>query len=152
MLVHVGISLLEFAPMHFLLRPLRYVFYRILEFKRRQPGTVPVLVAAYLTVLLVMMNAAVLVMLVNGYRGMPLLPTSPGRPPPSFAVLVLACLLGGYWVVNRMWVADRGYEKLQSEFSTIDRSLITRRNVLFWLYIVVSVLAPFILIIVWHPH
>jgi hypothetical protein len=135
--------------MHRLLKPLRYVFYRILEWKLRdRREATPVLVAALATVLLLFLNVITATMLVNGFRGRLLLPNFPGGRIGLSGVLLIAFYLG-YNMMRLAWVENGRYDQLEREFQSTDTRIGTFRTALFWSYLVLSVLVPFLLSIFW---
>ena len=135
-----------------LLNPLKYVFYRILAWKLRDPReSTPVLVAALATVLLLLFNAVTATMLVNGFREQALLPDFPGGRFGLSAVVLLFFVIG-YNLMKSAWVENGRYHQLEREFQAIDQRTDRVRNALFWTYLVVSILLPFLLSIFWHPR
>lgn len=132
--------------------PLKYVFYRILAWKLRDPREPnPTLVAVLATVVLLFFNAGAGTMLINGFRGQPLLPDFPGGRIGLSVVVLLAFALG-YNVMTSAWVDKGRFHQLEREFQSVDPWTAKVRNLLFWIYVVVSVLLPFGLSIFWHPR
>lgn len=132
-----------------LLRPLRYVFFRILSWKLRDPReSTPVLVASLSTIVLLFFNLMVVTMLVNGFTGHPLLPPLRGGPGALSALLVF-CFIVGHAAIRTAWIENARYALLRSEFHPGDSRIERRRTVLFWSYIALSVALPFLLSIFW---
>ncbi len=133
-----------------LLRPLRYVFFRILSWKLRDPReSTPVVVASLSTIILLFFNLMAFTMLVNGFTGHPLLPPLRGGRGAQSALLAFCCIVG-YSAMRTAWVQNGGYFLLQREFHPGDSRLERRRTVLFWSYIALSVALPFLLSICWR--
>lgn len=132
-----------------LLRPLSYVFYRILAWKLRDPReSTPILIACLSTILLLFLNLLVVTMLVNGFRGHQLLPPFPGGRVGLSTALLLSFAVG-YSAMRAGWVENGRYSQLDKEFQSSDARVERRRTALFWTYITLSIALPFILSIFW---
>ncbi len=132
--------------MHTLLKPIRYVFYRILQFKLRdRQEPTPILVAALCTFLLLFFNAMGLMMTINIVLGRH--PILPAVPWPALAAVVLAASIVGYQIMKSAWVERDGYSNLVREFESNRQNRV--RAALFWAYIVVSVGLPVFISVLW---
>jgi hypothetical protein len=133
-----------------LLKPLKYVFYRILAWKLRDKReSLPVLVAAGATVLLLFFNLIAAVMILNRLRGHDLLPDPPGGID-GLAVFLLFSLAVGYLAMRYAWLDKSGFVELRREFRSGGPRTDALRSALFWTYIVASGALPFILSICWR--
>src|SRR5208282_1006157 len=132
--------------MLFVTKPWRYVFFRTMKWKLRNPrDATPGLTAAFVTALLLYANLTTLIMIRNGLLGQsPLIPRL-HRTPQLYAIG--ACLaLGFAWLTNRAWVADGRFNKLIAEFEPLEIKRRLSRNLLYWGYIVLSVISPFLIV------
>jgi hypothetical protein len=136
--------------MHWLLKPIRYVFYRILAWKLRDSReSTPVLVAGLATTLLIVLNCTLVMMCAYGLRGGgPLLPT--GHFGPLHYLVAAAVFFASSSLMNSVWVANEKFAKVQHEFAggTQRRQLV--RTVLFWACVVASPVLPLVFAILWH--
>jgi hypothetical protein len=132
-------------------KPWRYVFFRTLTWKLRASpdDPTPVLTAAFVTVLLLWANLVTSTMLFNVYLGRrPLLPKMHRTPELYFIAAAVA--LGFAWLVNRAWVANGRFDRLIAEFKPLEIQHRPIRNLLYWGYIVLSVISPFLVIAIWR--
>ncbi len=123
------------------LKPIRYVFYRILTWKLRDAReSTPVFVAELLTSMLLLINGLFVFMAVNAFHGRALLPLF--KRSSMYAPVTLffgaSCLL-----MNWLWVENGRWQSIQTEFQKQNRL----PHILFWCYLVVSVAAPIALAI-----
>ena len=132
-----------------LLKPIRYVFYRILASKLRDSTeSTPVLVAGTATSVLLGFNVLLIYMLVNCvWHGKPF-------PKGYNSNLVYALIVLSFLALNRMmtlaWVDNGKFDDLQREFAGGDPHRKFVRSFLFWTYVVFSGAAPMVLAILWH--
>jgi hypothetical protein len=92
--------------MHLILKPLRYVFYRILTWKIRDPReSTPVLVAGIATSVLLAFNCMLVAMVANALRGRPLLPHDKLSNGDYVAVGLAPIAMTG--LMNVAWFANR---------------------------------------------
>lgn len=139
------------ATLVMLLTPLRYVFYRILAWKlREQRESLPVLVAVGITVILLFYNLLAIVMIVNRLRGKSLIPDLPGGRIGLGISLVLSLAIA-YLAMRSAWVENRGRVELEKFLARGTRGDPVR-SLLFWTYIVVTMVAPFLLSILWRSE
>jgi hypothetical protein len=132
-----------------ILKPIRYVFYRILAWKlsdRRE--STPLLVAGFATSLLLAFNGMLAFMVVNQLSGRPLL-SKLHREPVEYVITALLFLTAA-GVMNFVWVANGSFVKLQEEFRPSTPTRETVRTVLFWSHILLSVVTPLVYAILWH--
>jgi hypothetical protein len=130
------------------LKPRRYVFYRILKSKLRDPReTTPVLVACIATSLLLFLNLMLAVMVINVWRGVDLLP----KMQRSYSEYVLVALMLGVAVLlmYTAWVDDGKLAILSKEFSRDPADHNSKLDLLFWGYIVFSAI---VFAIFWHSR
>jgi len=133
-----------------MLKPIRYVYYRILLWKLsdRRENT-PVLVAGLATSLLLTLNVMLTFMFINELSGRPPLPPLRfGLVAYLAGAIAFAAAAGA---MNVAWVANGGFDKLQQEFRAAAPARESVRTVLFWSYIVLSVAAPLVFAILWRP-
>jgi hypothetical protein len=132
-----------------LLKPLRYVFFRVLVWKLRNPREpTPILVASLVTFLLLFFNVVGLTMIINIVMGRrPVLPAFPGGRP-AMAVVFLGCAMLAYHTMSSAWAQGSGYANLVKEFEPDPRQD-RIRAALFWGYVVVSVALPPLLGVLW---
>jgi hypothetical protein len=131
------------------LKPLRYVFYRILTSKLRDPSeTTPVLVACIATSLLLFFNLMLADMIINAWRGVHLLATRSG-----FAYVLVAVMLAvAVRLMYAAWVDDGKLAILSEEFSRDPAERNFTLDLLFWGYIVFSPISPIVFAILWHSR
>ena len=135
--------------MSLLLKPIRYVFYRILASKLKDSmESTPVLVACTSTSVLLEFNVLLIFMLGNCvWHGKPF-------PQGYNSNLVSALIVLSFLALNRMmtlaWVDNGKFDNLQREFAGGDPHRKFVRNILFWTYVVFSAAAPLVLAILWH--
>jgi hypothetical protein len=131
------------------LKPLRYVFFRVLMSKLRDPSEpLPILVASTVTLVLLLFNVMGLTMIINivmGHRD--LLPAFPGGRP-AMAVVFVGCALLAYHTMRSAWAQGTGYANLVKEFAP-DPHQDGIRTALFWSYVVVSGALPVLLAVFW---
>ena len=126
------------------LKPVRYVFYRILSWKMHDSReTAPVLVAAIATTLLLLLNAMLIFMTINAALDREILPAAKRS---SLFGPVAIILIASYFAMNSAWVANGRWNRLEAEFKASGRMLRT----LFWCYIVLSIGAPFVFAVIWR--
>jgi hypothetical protein len=131
-----------------ILKPIRYVFYRILMWKLHdRTEQMPVLATAGVTTLLLFSNAILALMTFNDLSGRPPLPEVHRGLVEYVTGAILALAVAG--VMNSAWVADGKFDQLQREFRVTTRTRENVRTVLFWGYIVFSAVTPFIYAILW---
>jgi len=135
--------------MRVLLRPMRYVFYRLLTWKLRdQRDSSPVLFASFATAILLSFNAMGVVIIVNIVRGYrPVLPDFPGGRE-ALALAAVAIGLLAYAAMSAAWVQDGKFSRLVEEFKP-DPYRDRVRNILFWGYFVISIGLPVVLAVVY---
>ena len=132
-----------------ILKPLRYVFYRILSWKLRDPReTTPVLVAGMATALLLFFNFLFAFMVANILMGHRVLPTQ--RLGNVEYVALGALFLMVVSMFNSAWVADGKFAELEKEFANGTPAQETVRTVLLWVYVISSAAMPVALAILWH--
>ena len=132
-----------------ILKPIRYVFYRILAWKLRDRSeNTPVLVAAIATSLLLFVNGLLALMVINDLSGRPLLPELHRGLVEYVTAAILLLTAAG--VMNSVWVAKGNFERLQQEFRVTTRRREDVRTILFWSYIVLSPMTPLVYAILWH--
>jgi hypothetical protein len=135
--------------MRLLLKPTRYVFYRLLTWKLRDlRDPSPVVFASFATFLLLFFNAigmAIIVNIILGHR--PVLGNFPGGRG-ALAVVVLGGGLLAYAAMSAAWVQDGKFSRLVEEFRP-DPRRDPVRNVLFWGYFVISIVLPIVLAVVY---
>jgi len=137
--------------MNLILKPLRYVFYRILTWKMRDPReTTPVLVAGIGTSVLLFFNCMLAVMVVNALRGRPLLPQ--GRIGNGVYLAVALALIVTTGLMNAAWIDKGNFARLSKEFSSQQTEHRRVRTLLFWAYVVLSGATPIVLAIAWHAR
>jgi hypothetical protein len=122
---------------HTILKPLRYVFFRVLTSKLRDPyDPTPVLTASLVTILLLFGNAVGLTMIVNATMHRTLLPPFPGGHVALGGTILVTAVLG-HRAMSAAWVEGTGLANLAREFAP-DPALERRRTVLFWSYVILS--------------
>ena len=127
--------------MQTLLTPIRYVFYRLLVYKLRDPGeTTPVFVASLATTTLLLFNVMSATMVVNHVAGRrDLLPSLNNW---TSYVVVAAIEMLGYLLIRSSWVDNGNYGRLTTEFRSRGPSGDAMRTVLFWSYLCLTVALP----------
>jgi hypothetical protein len=133
-------------------RPLRYVFFRILEWKLHdtQENT-PLLVASLGTFVLLCSNAILVTMLVNGFMGRPLIPRVSMERNVSYVLLAAAAIIFTR-LTSKAWVENGRYQQLLREFAKTTDHHERVRTVLFWSYVLSSIVVPIALSIFWPRH
>jgi hypothetical protein len=133
------------------LKPLRYVSYRILTWKLRDPSeTTPILVACIATSVLLFFNLMLAVMVINVWRGIDLLPKM-HRSNLEY-VLVAAMLAVAVRLMYAAWIDEGKLAILSKEFSRDPAERDSTLDLLFWGYIVFSVMSPLVFAILWHSR
>ena len=131
-----------------LFTPIRYVFYRLLMYKLRDPQeNMPVLVACLVTTLLLLINGMSAWMIVNFGR-QPLLPPVDRL---TFYAIGMPVELLAYLLMRAAWVDNGNLDRLSAEFQPQGRVSEQLRAVLFWSYLCLTVALPIGLAIM-HPH
>jgi hypothetical protein len=132
-----------------ILKPIRYVFYRILVWKLRDVREdTPVLVAGLGTSLLLFLNGILAFMVINDLSGRALLPELHRGLVEYLTAAILFLTAAG--VMGSAWFVNRNFDPLQQEFGVTTPTREHVRTVLFWSYIVLSAVAPLVYAILWH--
>jgi hypothetical protein len=135
--------------MHRTLKPIRYVFYRILMWKLSDAReSTPIFVACMATSLLLFCNVLAAFMVANVLGGRDVLPKQRLGNVAYGVVAIL--LLVSSWLMNSAWVADGRFAKLEKEFMSGTERRERVRIVLFWAYVILSLALPIALAIAWH--
>ena len=149
-LKHAVLCCLLIRAMYILLKPIRYLFYRLLTYKLRDAReTTPVLVACLATTGLLLFNLMSATMVVSYLAGRQDLLPALGRWTLYAAIAVAAWL--GYVAMRAAWVDNGNYARLVSEFQTRSQVRETLRAALFWSYLLLTIALPISLAIV-LPH
>ena len=132
-----------------ILKPLRYVFFRVLAWKLRSPREpTPVLAASLVTCVLLFLNVLGLTMAINIVLGRhPVLPSFPGGRA-ALGALFLGCALVAHNAMSAAWAEGEGYAQLLKEFER-DPRRDRIRTALFWIYVVAPIGLPLLLAILW---
>ena len=133
---------------HLLVRPIRYVYYRILVWKLHDPTeSMPFLAAGSLVVMLLAVNSLLIVeivVIVYGF-GFPVIE----RDLRNYVFLGVVGL-AAVGLMHSAWASGGRFAELEKEFGSATRRREIARSVLFWGYITLSAVAPLALAIVWH--
>jgi hypothetical protein len=130
-------------------KPWRYVFFRTLRWKLRDSRDLtPVLTAAFVLALLLWANLITCAMLFNGFLGQRQLLPNMHRTPELY-LIAAGVALGFAWLVNQAWVANGRFDKLIVEFEPLEIKHRLSRGLLYWGYIVLSVVSPFLVARFW---
>jgi hypothetical protein len=126
-------------------KPLRYVFYRILTWKLRDPReTLPVATAAVILLVLLDANFLAPYLLLSHLAGRSTtwLSDWPGIGRGGAYVLAGVITLGFARLVTYVWVDNGRFDQLVQEFQSSSAARLRVRTILFWSYIVLSVAFP----------
>jgi hypothetical protein len=131
-----------------LLKPIRYVFFRILTWKLKDyRESTPVLVASMATSVLLFFNVLLVAVLASVYQGRSIMPELHRTIGLYLEVGAFFLLIS--WLMSSAWVANGNLAKLQREFEAGGHASASIRNFMFWSYVVFSVAAPLIISIGW---
>jgi hypothetical protein len=128
------------------LKPIRYVYYRVLMWRLKDGrDRTPTVTASIAVSLLLFLNA----MLIGE-----ILLTRAGRPWPNIHrdLLTYASVSGALVLLHTAmyfaWVANGRFEGLRQEFDTPSPGRQKTRSILFWSYVILSVTVPYVFAIV----
>lgn len=124
------------------LRPLRYLFYRVWQWKQLDPREqFPLLVATMTVTALLAFNILALIelsVLMSGYDWLYAI----GRS--RVSALALGVGLTFFFPLYECWVRRGGYRQIAQEFANEPLQERRRHTVYFWCYISATVVAPWI--------
>jgi hypothetical protein len=129
------------------MKPLEYLFYRALSWKLRNPGErFPFFASVGMVAVLLSLNVLTLIVAndaVGREHSLPLPLTTPAD-----RGWVGAAVWGGLYVLLRsVWIHNGRYRAILDQFANESTSMRMRRTVYMWSYIVISVCAPFAMVI-----
>lgn len=127
------------------MKPIEYVFYRALSWKLHdEDERFPFFAAVAMVAMLRSVNALSLTLVVEKiditHGLLPMKPTARG-------LLGMALAGGLYGLLRYLWIRDERYRVILNRFAGESRSMRMRHTVFMWTYIVISVCAPFAIVI-----
>jgi len=123
-----------------MLRPLRSIFYSILCRMEATQAVLPIFRAISALALSVCLNSCCVAAIIMSARGIPLNRLALTRM--EAVPLFLAYFLVLCRVVERSWISHGRLAQLREEFSNLPVVQKRRHALLFWSYVVLSVLSP----------